>query len=66
MQISLTSCQDTNKIGNIISKEWKDTAFHIWHSLTDRVNEDDGEDDLETKAILGFMGTGLNGESLQS
>jgi hypothetical protein len=59
MQISLTSCQHTNKIGNVIWKGWKETAFHNWHSITDQINEYDGDDDVETKAILGFWGQAL-------
>jgi hypothetical protein len=32
--------RDTNKIGKIFRKEWKWTAFHNWHFVIDKEDEE--------------------------
>jgi hypothetical protein len=57
--------KDTN---GEIWKEWKDTAFHNWHSVTGRRDDEtwvNQKDDGETKTILGLKGTDLNNLNLK-
>jgi hypothetical protein len=46
--------KDTNKSGEITWEEWKETAFHNWHTATERNDEktwDNQSSDKETKTI---------------
>jgi hypothetical protein len=51
--------KDTNKRGEVIWKEWKETAFHSWQ--TDIDWWDNQNIDGETKIVLGFIGISTNG-----
>jgi hypothetical protein len=61
--------KDTNKIGKIVGKEWKEPAFHNLNSVNDAGgggdNQDDQSDDGQAKIIFGFREKVLSETMLQ-